>query len=119
MNQAPMTNTQAPVYNNDVAPTGGNVGGRTHGGVAPVSVAPAGNRGATMGERVSELQGRHAPHAAGNTAPLAGHGTSATGTKPHMGDKVLGEVEAVIGRATNNPVMEQKGWERKVRISFI
>jgi hypothetical protein len=118
--QAPNMNAQAPVYNNDVAPGGGGImGGRTHGGVAPVSVAPAGNRGATMGERVGDLQGRHAPHAAGATAPLAGHGTSATGTKPHLGDKVLGGVELAVGRATNNPVMEQKGWERKVRISFI
>jgi hypothetical protein len=25
-----------------------------------------------------------------------------------------GSMEAAIGRATNNPVMEQKGWERKV-----
>lgn len=58
--------------------------------------------------------GERAPHAAGATAPPTGHGTSATGSKPHMDDKVIGGVEAAIGRATNNPVMEQRGWERKV-----
>jgi len=105
-------NTAAPTYANDVT------GGRT--GMAPTTGVPAtggvGHHGTTMGERVSELQGNRRHPGATGALPGAGantSSTSATGTKPHMGDKVMGGVEAAVGRMTNNPAMEQSGWERK------
>lgn len=118
MHQAPLMN-QAPGYNNNtMTGTGGGIGA-THGGMAPAAPVPAGNHGATMGERVAEMQGRrgHAVTGANPAAPVTGAHTT-TGNKPHMGDKVMGGVEAAIGRATHNPAMEQSGWERKVSFIF-
>lgn len=69
--------------------TGPTVGGGQH----------THTHGATMSDRVNELHG-HGPQTA-NTA------------KPHAGDKVMGKMEAAMGRATNDPAREQAGWERQ------
>jgi len=113
MHQAPAMN-QAPGYNSNMTGTGGGMGTHANHGVAPAAPVPVGNHGTTMGERVAELQGRrgHAANTTNTTAPVtSAHPT--TGTKPHAGDKLMGGVEAAIGRATHNPGMEQAGWERK------
>jgi len=88
------------VYNNNVPPSGGTT--------MPANLGPG---GVAAGGRVGELQG-HRAHHPGAAAPITGNAASTT-TKPHMGDKVLGGAEVAVGRMTNNPVMEQKGWERK------
>ncbi|KIM33187.1 hypothetical protein M408DRAFT_150438 [Serendipita vermifera MAFF 305830] len=106
---------QAPGYtNNTMTGTGGGIGAPTHGMAPAAAPAPVGNHGTTMGERVAELQGRrgHAAAATNTTAPLTSTAPT-TGAKPHLGDRVMGGVEAAIGRATHNPGMEQSGWERK------
>ncbi|CAG8752498.1 10088_t:CDS:2, partial [Acaulospora colombiana] len=114
MNAPPVgTNTAAanPMMNTTVPNTGGygtGTGGYT--GTTGPTVGGHGGHGATMRERAAELQGR-GHGGIGTTAAATGTHTGAP--KAHMGDRIMGGIEAAIGRATNNPVTEQKGWERK------
>jgi len=68
--------------------------------------------GNTMGERVAELHGRGHAGAGVGTTGAVGNGTVPK-NGPHIGDKITGGIESAIGRAVNNPNMEQAGWERK------
>jgi len=93
-------------------PTAGNAGFQGTGtGVGTnaavgTGAAPA---PATMSERANEPHGRghHQGQGVGATSTTTGS------TKPHMGDKVMGATQAAIGRAINNPAMEQAGLERQ------
>ncbi|KAG8806976.1 hypothetical protein FRB91_002883 [Serendipita sp. 411] len=89
---APTMNTAATVPG---AATGYQNTAPTVAGSAPTT-GTFNKHGNTMSERVDELHGR------GTTVP-----------KAHMGDKVMGSMEATLGRITNNPAREEAGLERK------
>ncbi|PVF95297.1 hypothetical protein CPB86DRAFT_817305 [Serendipita vermifera] len=97
---------------NTTVPTNAGYGTGTGGymGTTGPTVGGHGGHGSTMRERAAELQGRGHGGAARTAAAT---GTTTGAPKAHVGDRVMGSMEAAIGRATNNPIMEQKGWERK------
>lgn len=89
-----------------------------HGGTDPTAaVRPSeATVGSILGHEAAPRADPHSQHHAPigtSTGPTTG-AASATGTKPSMGQKVMGTVETVVGKATKNEHMVAEGQAKKM-----
>ncbi|KAI5478211.1 hypothetical protein MNV49_005378 [Pseudohyphozyma bogoriensis] len=108
--------TMTTAYNNNITTTHhGALDGAAAGGLAGHS-AHHGHTGrdAAIGAGAGHLaENHHEHHAAHHGAPGSTTTTTTTTTKPSVGQKIAGNAEVLVGKATHNPAKIQEGEIKK------